>query len=138
MLVYPDLQLPLAALVMSVGGGVWLLGGITFMDSKGTSLGTLTYASRGVEKRKFGNFDIEWHQFEATSGASDKVKMYKYLVMLAVHSDTPEGVKHWHMRYGSESFKELIDEGCRLVIFSHNLSMTLAMSYLPSSLAILE
>lgn len=87
--------------------------GITFMDSKGTSLGTLTYASRGVEKRKFGTFDIEWHQFEATSGASDKVKMYKYLVMLAVHSDTPEGVKHWHMRYGSESFKELIDEAAR-------------------------
>lgn len=86
---------------------------IAFMDSKGTSLGTLTYASRGVEKRKFGTFDVEWHQFEATSGAADKTKEYKYLVMFAVHSDTPEGVKHWHMRYGSESFKELIDEAAR-------------------------
>ena len=87
--------------------------GITFMDSKGASLGTLTYASRGVEKRKFGTFDIEWHQFEATSGASDKTKAYKYLVMLKVHSDTPEGVKHWHMRYGSESLKALIDDAAK-------------------------
>ena len=87
--------------------------GITFMDSKGASLGTLTYASRGVEKRKFGTFDIEWHQFEAASGASDKMKGYKYLVMLKVHSDTPEGVKHWHMRYGSESLKALIDDAAK-------------------------
>lgn len=94
---------------------------ITFMDSKGTALGTLAYVSRGVEKRKFGNFDLEWHLFEApaASGAAnsamheqngfDPKKSCRYLTMFAVHRDSPESPEHWHMRYGSEGFKALMD-----------------------------
>ena len=86
---------------------------ITFTDDKNGSLGTLTYVSRGVAQRKFGEEPLTWHQFEATSGASDKMKEYKHLVMLELGSDSPGGVKHFHMRYGSESFEALIDDAAR-------------------------
>ena len=93
---------------------------ITFMDDQNGSMGTLTYMSRGIAQRKFGETPLNWHQFEvspakaATAGvghaqAIDLAKSCKYLVMLELGSDSPDGVKHFHMRYGSESFEALID-----------------------------
>ena len=93
---------------------------VTFMDDQNGSLGTLSYVSRGIAQRKFGEEPLNWHQFEVSSAktaaggveraqALDLAKSCKYLVMLELGSDSPDGVKHFHMRYGSESFEALID-----------------------------
>lgn len=99
---------------------------VTFMDSKGVAKGTLTYVSKGTQKRKFEmagqTMEIEWHLFEApiVSGATNKAmhadgdfdpsKSCKYLALFPVHQDRPDSFKHWHMRYGSKSLETLMDD----------------------------
>ena len=45
-----------------------------------------------------------WHEFKAISG-----KGAKYLIMTPIHQDKPGSMKHWHFRYGDDSFEALIN-----------------------------
>lgn len=88
-------------------------------DSKGVSslsvadnVITLTSGGSSVsynyDKRLFApipGFDgFFWYKFETGDGGS-----WPYIVMTQVHSDGPDAMKHYHVRFGNAGFSPLID-----------------------------
>ncbi|MDR0370551.1 MAG: ZinT/AdcA family metal-binding protein [Prevotellaceae bacterium] len=89
---------------------------ITFYEQKadaknpsGKVLETVTYTYKGRRSDTHsdpggGTEDFEWYAFEG-----DKAGDYKYLLIEGeAERDTPDGPVHFHMRYGSKSFDDLL------------------------------
>ncbi len=76
---------------------------VTFRKVDGSVLGTVSYRSAGTAPIP-GN-DKPWHLFEAVG---DPGEAYRYLALVEVHSDGPDAMKHWHLRYGNTSLEALV------------------------------
>ncbi|NJN67189.1 MAG: metal-binding protein ZinT [Chloroflexaceae bacterium] len=67
---------------------------------------TCAYQSVGEATATWGEHAFVWHRLETTS-TDDACAPYTYLVATDVHSHG-EGTTHWHLRYGSTSFDDLM------------------------------
>jgi Zn/Cd-binding protein ZinT len=83
---------------------------ITFYDQKqtqknpsGNVIDTVTYTFKGTQQTVYGNEEVDMSTFEG-----DKEGAYKYLLLEEAERDTPDGPLHFHMRYGSKSFDDLL------------------------------
>jgi len=71
---------------------------------------TRTYALKGTVPMS-GYEGYYWYQFEASDDVSGG---YKYVVATAVHSDSADSMKHWHVRCGNDSFEALTRDSLAL------------------------
>jgi Zn/Cd-binding protein ZinT len=84
---------------------------ITFYDQKanaenpsGDVIETVTYTFKGTLHDVFARTEeFDWYAFEG-----DAAGPHKYLLFEEVGRDTPSGPLHFHMRYGSKSFEDLL------------------------------
>ena len=67
-----------------------------FLDKNGELLDKRTYHFVKTHTLKYGNFDFEMHEFQATEDAR-----YPVLLMTGVHEE--EGLIHFHLRYGQDA-----------------------------------
>jgi len=85
--------------------------GVTALSIRGDVItvtsggGSMAYDYEGRMFAPISGFDgVFWYKFEAPS-ASDQ----RYMVMTSVHSDGPDAMKHWHVRFGDAGFSALAD-----------------------------
>jgi Zn/Cd-binding protein ZinT len=84
---------------------------ITFYDQKantknpsGNILETVTYTFKGTLHDVFGGVEeFDWYTFEG-----DRAGAHKYLLFEEAGRDTQAGPLHFHIRYGSKSFDDLL------------------------------
>ncbi len=75
---------------------------------------SITIDSELADYNYMGEHEIEfapgmsfsWYKFEKNGGSQEN--LYQYIIATDVHQDTPDSMRHWHMRYGSQGFEALI------------------------------
>lgn len=75
-----------------------------FKSDGANEIASSEYTYKGTEKTKMGRHDLVWSIFEA----NDESAPYKYFLMMPVHGE--DGLKHFHLRYGNEDPKELLEK----------------------------
>jgi Zn/Cd-binding protein ZinT len=83
---------------------------ITFYEQKqtqknpsGNVLETVTYTFKGTLTDVWGEEEFDWYAFEGGTEGD-----YKYLLLEEAGRDTSTGPLHFHMRYGSKGFDDLL------------------------------
>jgi Zn/Cd-binding protein ZinT len=84
---------------------------ITFYDKnqsqkepQGNVIETITYTFKGIRHEIWGpGEEVDMYTFEG-----DKAGAHKYLLFEEAERDTQDGPLHFHMRYGSKSFDDLL------------------------------
>ena len=66
-----------------------------------------SYEFKGIQEIDFKGHKVKWYTFEST-GSNPATAEYQYLIATEIHSHN-DGPKHWHMRYGSSSLKDIIE-----------------------------
>ncbi len=67
---------------------------------------TVSYTYGGISTGYWGDYEVAWHCFTNAGAADDDP--YKYIILTAVHQDSEESMLHYHLRYGSTEFEDLV------------------------------
>jgi Zn/Cd-binding protein ZinT len=88
---------------------------ITFYNQKqtqktpsGTVIDTVTYTFQGIRHDVWGKGGSEEEEFDWYAFEGDTEGGHKYLLLEEADRDTPTGPLHFHMRYGSKGFDDLL------------------------------
>jgi hypothetical protein len=89
-------------------------GAVTFYEEDGSIQGHCRYRYLGTETAWWGDFQLEWHKYRRLfclpgQGSFRQVRAYRNLVATPVHQHG-DGMTHAHVRYGTESFDELMND----------------------------
>lgn len=80
---------------------------ITYYSPNGTVQCQCEYEFVGKETVSFQGEEFDWYKFQLKS-TEEQCSDYKYLIATKVHSHE-DGMTHWHMRYGSSNFEDLMN-----------------------------
>ncbi len=64
---------------------------------------TVSYTYEDTVTVSWGEYSFDWYCFTAADAGD-----YEYIIVTAVHQDGEDGMLHFHLRYGSTSFNDLI------------------------------
>jgi Zn/Cd-binding protein ZinT len=88
---------------------------ITFYNQKqtqknpsGTAVEKVTYTFRGIRQDVWGQGGAEEEQFDWYAFEGDAEGVHKYLLLEKADRDSETGPLHFHMRYGSKDFDDLL------------------------------
>ena len=76
----------------------------TQKNPSGNVIETVTYTFKGIRQVTWQGEEADFYAFEG-----DKAGAHKYLIFEEAGRDTPDGPLHFHIRYGSESVDDLLE-----------------------------
>jgi Zn/Cd-binding protein ZinT len=112
-----DDLIPFSQAIAKTDFGSFVIQGdkITFYDQNqtqqnpsGTVLETVTYTYKGIKSDVWGTGTAEEEAFDWYAFEGDREGDHQYLLLESADRDTPDGPLHFHMRYGSKGFEDLL------------------------------